>query len=136
MLKEIILIIVSCVSTAVLTVVISEWRFKIRQRKTLISQIADKYVKLRSTESEDSIHELWHLQFSGILLLKREQDAKEVLRQIKCIGFPIDIPNFMKKKGILNGLEEAIDSDVNLKDFRDVTIKQIGEALESEDYNL
>lgn len=86
--------------------------------------------------NKNDIHELWYLQFSGILLLKREKDAEKVLEQVKYRGFPIDKTNFMKNKGILNGLKEAIDENIDLKSFRDVTIKQIGEAQETGDYKF
>jgi len=134
MLKEAIMVVVSCICTTA----VNEWRFKARQKDALISKIVDTFVKLRNEENRNrtGIHELWHLQFSGILLLKREKDAEKVLEQVKCKGFPIDLPNFMRHKGILKGLREAIEENVDLNEFRDITTKQIEEAMKSKDPNF
>ena len=79
MLENTILVIASCLITTAL----NEWRFLARQKKILIKEIVESFIKLRREANNDQVYELRYLQSSGILLLKKEKDAKEVLSQIE-----------------------------------------------------
>mgnify|MGYP001571654245 FL=1 len=125
MLRDIVLVITSCLITTGL----NEWLFRARQKKMFIKEIVESFLKLRKEAKNGQVHELWYLQFSGILLLKRERDAQEVLKQIELRDKQVNVPNFIRKKGILQGLRMAIKNGVKIGDFREVAIQEIGEAI-------
>ena len=125
MLENIILVIASCLITTVL----NEWRFKARQKERRIKEIVESFLKHRKEAKNDQVYELRYLQSSGILLLKKDRDAQEVLSQIELRDKGIYIPNFIRKEGILQGLRMAIKDGINIEDFREVTIQEIGEAI-------
>lgn len=125
MLENIILVIASCLITTAL----NEWRFKVRQKEKLIKEIAENFLKLRKEAKNDQVYELRYLQSSGILLLKKDRDAQEVLKQIELREKGVDIPNFIRKEGILKGLRMAINKGINIDDFRELEIQEIGEEI-------
>ena len=132
MFRDLLLIIISCI----LTTELNEWRFKGRQKKMLIKEIVENFLKLRKEGEKDHVHELLFLQKSGILLLKEEKDAQDVLRQIELKDKPVKIPGFIKTHGILQGLKKAIDKGIDIGNFREITIEEIGEAIKSQGKTL
>jgi hypothetical protein len=125
MIKNIILVISSCLITAVL----NELRFRARQKEIRIKEIVENFLMLRKEAKNDQVYELRYLQSSGILLLKKERDAQEVLKQIELRDKGVCIPESIKKKGLLQGLRMAINKGINIDDFRDLEIQEIGEAI-------
>ena len=133
MYEEIAVGVISGVASCTITIVVDECRFKKRGREALISKIVDTYIQLRHGDRMAGSDELGHFRDSGILLLKKEKDAEVVLERIKGLGFSVSIPKFIEKHGILKGFQKAIDEKIDLKDDREVGIKQIREAMESGD---
>jgi hypothetical protein len=129
MLKDIILVIASCLITTVVTTVLNEWRFRARQKEMFIKEIVESFLKHRKEAKNNQVYELRYLQSSGILLLKRERDAEEVLKQIELRDKGVNIPNFIREKGILQGLQMAIKNGINIGDSKEVTIQEIGEKI-------
>jgi hypothetical protein len=125
MIKDIILVISSCLITTAL----NELRFRARQKERFIKEIVENFLKLRKEGKNDQVYELRYLQYSGILLLKKENEAQEVLKQIELRDKGVNIPNFIQKEGILQGLRMAINKGINIDDFRELEIQEIGEAI-------
>ncbi len=136
MFRDLLLIIVPSALTSLLTTALNESRFKARQKKMLIKEIVENFLKLRKESKNEQDNDLLYLQNSGILLLKDEKDAEEALRQIGLRDKPIEIPNFISNNGILHGFKKAIDNGVDIGSFRDVTIKQIEEAINNKRFTF
>ena len=117
-------IVIECVFAAIKWVA-HKLQFRRAQPEELIREIVAKFLELRTKGTHEKGYELNSLQKSGILRLKKEKDANEVLRRIKDTDKPIAIPEFIRDQGVLTGLRRAVDDGVNLDDFRDVTIYNI-----------
>ena len=131
MLQNFILVISSSFISCFLTTVVNEWRFKLRQKEALIKEIVNSFLKLRKEGNNDQVYELRNLQYSSILLLKKEKDAEDVLKRIELIDKPVNIPSYIKDKGILQGLKEAIKKGIDICDFRENEIQEIEHKIEN-----
>lgn len=129
MLKDIILGIASGLTSCLITLAFNEWRFRTRQKERRIKEIVESFLKLRQETKNNQVYELRYLQSSGILLLKKEQDAEEVLRQVELRDKPVIIPKSIREKGVLQGLRMAIKDGINIEDFREVELREIAEII-------
>lgn len=118
MVREIAIAILLAIATCAITIAVEELRFWHKQKKALIKEIADKFLELRKEGTHENVYELRALQCSGILLLKRERDATEVLERIELLDKPIKLVKQLEELGILKGLRSLIDKNINLDDFR------------------
>ena len=121
---------ISILSAAIATA-IGELRFRHRQKKALIKEIAEKFLELRKGGTHENVYELRALQCSGILLLKSEKDAIEVLERIELLDKPIRLVKQLEQLGVLKGLRSLIDNNIDLDDFRDITIAQIRHMIQN-----
>ena len=136
MFRDFFLVIVPSIIASILTTVLNEWRFQTRQKKMLIKEIVENFLNLRKEGENKQVNELLYLQNSGILLLKHEKDAKEVLRQIELRDKPIEIPNFISNDGIIQGLKNSIDNGIDIGNDKDIAIEKIHEAIKDKSYTF
>ena len=136
MFRDFFLVIVPSIIASILTTVLNEWRFQTRQKKMLIKEIVENFLNLRKEGENKQVNELLYLQNSGILLLKHEKDAKEVLRQIELRDKPIEIPNFMSNNGILQSIKMLIKNGVDLGNQEEITIEKINEAIKDKSFTF
>lgn len=129
MVHEVIIGVGSAVIGSAITIAADEYRFRLRHKGALIARIVDEFLRLRKEGTHEQVYELRSLQCSGILLLKKEKEANKVLRRISLTDRPVNLPASIESQGLLKGLRAAIAKDIDLNDFRDVTIDDIGHRL-------